>query len=388
MEDQNQNTENSQDANAPRAEADSNAGDTVRASWNISLDDLRKNISNSSAEAQDLLVWCFLWCIDDEHPLRRQEFARRAGMDDTTIWRIIRGKYVDEKGERIAISDKIVKGLAAFKELEMERTQSKCTSFVLTPTAKRIFTACDLARESQTPVFVVGPSHVGKTWALREYTQENNHGHTVYVRLQAASGLGGMVKVIAKALGISDKANTSDLVERIKRALKPNMLLILDEVHELIYTYRKESFFACLEVLREFYDAAGCGMVLCGTKLLFKRVQDNRGELEQLLRRGVHKVILPDAPTRGDVAALVESHGLTMPDKTMKVSVRIDEQFVIEEPYKLLKQLGETEGLKSITERLRYGSKLANKAKAKLSWEFVVRAHVRIANQAVNKSDW
>lgn len=388
MANQDQNPSDSQEANAPDMERGSNAGDTVRASWNISLDDLRRNISNSSADAQELLIWCFLWCIDDEHPLRRQEFARRAGLDDSTIWRIIRGKYVDEQGQRIAMSDKIVKCLSSFRELEMERTQSKRTTFVMTPTARRIFTACDLARESQTPVFIIGPSHVGKTWGLREYTQENNHGHTVYVRLQAASGLGGMVRVIAKALGISDKANTQDLVERIKRSLKPNMLLILDEVHELIYTYRKESFFACLEVLREFYDAAGCGMVLCGTKLLFKRVQDNRGELEQLLRRGVHKVVLPDAPTRGDVTAVVEAHGLEMPGRTTQIRVRIDDEIVTEEPYKLLKQIGENEGLKAITERLRYGSKIANKAKAKLTWEYVVRAHVRITNQAINKSDW
>ena len=42
-------------------------------------------------------------------------------------------------------------------------------NFVLTPTAKKIHTACDLARESHTVVFVWGPSHIGKTWAVEHY---------------------------------------------------------------------------------------------------------------------------------------------------------------------------------------------------------------------------
>ena len=391
MSDQKQNSDNSQ---GDSAEHNIAKGDNVRASWRVSLDDLTANLSHNTEEAAQLFIWCFLWCIDDTHTIRMEEFAKRVGADATTISRICQGRYFKpgEEGaaskERQPISDKLLSAMEQFKEMEQERSLAKRTVFIMTPTAKRIFTACDLARESQSPVFLVGPSHIGKTWALKSYTEENNHGHTIYVRLQAASGLGGMVKVIAKALGISDKANTADLIERIKRALKPNMLLVLDEVHELIYTYRKESFFACLEVLREFYDHAGCGMVLCGTQLLFKRVSDNRGELEQLLRRGVHKVILPTSPTKGDVAAIAESLGLEMPSKSDTVQVRHGGQNFTDSPYKMLKQLGEEEGLKAITERLRYGSKLAGKAKVKLSWEHVVRAHLIIKGNATNASDW
>lgn len=391
MSDQNQTPGESQEV-IPHNE---NAGDTVRASWTVSLDDLRANLSHNSEEATELFIWCFLWSIDADHPIRLDEFALRIGADATTVRRICQGKYYRpvEKGQppsnvRMPISDRMVKSMAAFKELEQERILAKRTVFVMTPTAKRIFTACDLARESQSPVFLVGPSHIGKTWALKEYTSENNHGHTVYVRLQAASGLHGMVKVIAKALGISDKANNADLVERVKRALKPNMLLVLDEVHELIYTYRRESFFACLEVLREFYDASGCGMVLCGTQLLFKRVSDHTAELQQLLRRGVHKVVLPDSPQAADVAAIADANGLEMPGRHEKIAVRHGGQDFIEEPYKLLKQLGTEEGLKAITERLRYGQKLATKAREKFEWRHFVRAHLVIKGNATNKSDW
>jgi len=366
-----------------------NRGDTVRASWYVSLDDLRKAVSNSSEHAQELIVWCYLWCIDDGHPVSLAEFSERVAVDKTTIGRIIRGSYTHpESGSRLPISDKLVRAMELFRKMEQERARATDTGFVPTPTAKRIWTACDLARESQSPVFIVGPSHIGKTKALIAYKEENNHGHTVYVRLQAASGLGGMVKRIAKELGVSDKANTADLVTRIKRALRPNMLLILDEVHELMYTYRKESFFACMEVIREIYDETTCGLVLCGTKLLFRRIEENRAELEQLLRRGVHKVVLADQPTKGDVTAILNVVGLDLPDKAMVVTVRVGGQAVAERPYELLKQIGREEGLKSICERLRYGQKFASKAGEKLTWDHVVRAHLTIKKNAMPDNDW
>ena len=76
--------------------------------------------------------------------------------------------------------------------------------------------------------------------------------------MKAASGLGGMVRRISGQLGNADKGNVNDLIERIKHAVSPDMLLIFDELHLLMYTYRLGSFFACLEVLREIHDESGC----------------------------------------------------------------------------------------------------------------------------------
>lgn len=366
-------------------------GNNIRASWNVSLDDLQKNISNSSPEAQELLAWCFLWCIDDLHPMSLAEFALQVHSDKTTIQRIITGKYLHpETRERLPIGEKLIKAMENFRKLAQERARAHRTEFVLTPTAQRIFTACDLARESRSPVFLIGPSHIGKTWSLIEYKERNNHGHTVYVRMAAASGLMGMVRAIAESLGISDKSATPALVGRIKTALKkrPNTLLIFDELHQLMYTYRKQSFFACLEVLREIYDETGVGIVLCGTELLFKSIKDNRSDLEQLLRRGVHRVVLPDQPSKGDVEAICQSLGLELPAKGKSYETRIGNTTLSDEPYAILKQVGKEEGLKAITERLRYASKFARKGDTKLAWSHFVRAHLTIKQNALNENDW
>lgn len=371
-------------------ETTARTADIVVRTWSVSLDELRANISHNPPDVQELFVWCYLYCTDPAHPIRREEFAEKVGFDHTTVLKILRGVNTHpETGVRLQLSEKFVSGMARFQELEQERAKAQRVPVVHTPTLKRVWNACDLARESQSPVFLIGPSHIGKTVALTSYRDEHNHGATVYVRLQAASGLGGMVKAIAASIGgIGMKGNTATLIESIKKRLRSNMVLILDETHELIYTYRKESFFACLEVLREIYDAVGCGFVLCGTALLMRRVQDNRGELEQFFRRGVHRVQLPDQPTKADLGAICESVGLEFPAAADRVTVTISGRTITESPYEILKQVGREEGLKSITERIRYGQRFAKKEKTALAWRHVVRAHLTIRLNAEPGNDW
>lgn len=373
-----------------------NVGDTIRASWPFSLDDIRTNIARCSPEGKNALVSAYLWCIDPRHPMHKAEFARNVEYSENLLYQLYTGKYRHPKtGQQYDVPAQLIKNIRAFLAREKQRYTGK-TKFVMTPTARRIWTTCDLARESQTPVFIEGVSHIGKSWALEAYaTQpEKNHGQTPYVRMKAATGLGGMVKRIAEKLGISPKSNTAKLIDRIKLALTPTTLVILDEVHLLMYTYRKESFFACLEVIREIYDEVGCGMVLCGTKLLLERVKAaEHGEMEQLIRRGVHKLKLPNMPTKDDLKAILTSLKLDFPDPKMKVELQFRgddgrSATIAESPYAILRQLSRATGLKSITERLRYGCKLADNAKQPLSWRHFVEAHVLIINQCQEIPDW
>ena len=366
-----------------------NTGNTVRASWNMSADDIRANIANYNPEAKEALFKAFHWCIDPAHPIAKPEFARRVGSSDNTIYKIYTGKYRHpETGEQLQPNTELIRKIREFLTLEKERHEGGETEFVLTPTAKKIVTACDLGRESQSIVFLVGPSHVGKTWALeRHYTPGNNHGHTVYCRMRAASGLGGMVRCIAESVGVSSKANTTDLIERIIRALTPNMLLILDEVHLLAHTYRKGSFHNCMEVIREIHDRAKCGMVLCFTLLDDVKAARQR-ELQQLWRRGVHKVYLPTMPTKGDVSLILEHHGLEFPEAKLTVTIGEGSRAVTDQPYAILKQVCKEEALKAVTERLRYARKLANRGGKKLTWAHFVQAHLLIAKQAEQEGEW
>jgi DNA transposition AAA+ family ATPase len=326
------------------------------------------------------------------------EFAQKVNSNKNTLYKIYTGKYRypdthAKAGQIIHPTEKLIKSVEDFLSLAKKRFLAGNTALVITPTLQSIVKLCDLARESQTICVLVGPSHIGKTWSLeRCYTPNNNHGRTIYVRMDAASGLGGMVRVLAVALGISPKGNTADLIHRIENAITSDMLIILDEMSLLAHTYRLGSFFNCIEVLRQIHDKKKCGMVWCFTQI--KNFMDHRDkELQQAWRRGVHKLTLPDMPTVGDLTAILEHNGLDFPSKEMKVEVHFKDgegkrQSITERPYELLRQIAKDEGLLAVTERIRYALKLAKKAGKQIDWPSFITAHLLIAKQAKPSTDW
>ena len=384
----------------PKTPPEPNPSDTIRASWNFSLDKIRQDTAHYPPEAQEALIALFRWCIDDRHPMRRRDAAYRLQCSENLLYQVLTGSYRDPDKSLRPPSKDLIKRIHDFLALEQKRFEAGQTEFVITPTAKQIFLACDLARESQSPVILWGPSHIGKTWAFRYNQNHHNHGRTFLAELEAASGIGGMVRKLADSCGISDKSNTASLIERIKRALTPNTLLIVDEVHLLKHTYRLNSFFACIEVLRRIYDHCQCGMVLSWTNLDSLR-SASQGELVQLWRRGVHKIALPIMPTKGDLAAILAHAGLpgdtykesgkelgVFPSRDLQVTVSTPKGPIVESPYEILRSLAKTEGLKAITERLRYGQKLALKKNVKLSWASFVDAHLRIEKESIQEAEW
>jgi DNA transposition AAA+ family ATPase len=347
-------------------------GDNIRASWRWSLDQVNEATKHCGEDGRAALRGAFLFCTDAAHPFHFHEFCRRVGYDSTSVDQMFRGRYKPTKpgapGQDVPV--KFIRAVQAFTTIEGDRALGGRTGFVETPTAKRVWKACDLARESQTPVFLIGPSHCGKTWALEQYARDNNHGSTVYCRMEAAGGLGGMVRAIAQALRISPKQNAANLKKAIRNAITPDMLVILDEMHLLHYTYREQSFFACVEVIREFYDRAKNGWVLCGTDLMADKMESGKDrELKQIMRRGVHRFVFGN-PTSHDVEAILADAGLDLPDAKATITVGSH----TEQPRALLKQLANQHGLKSITERLRYARRLAAKAGQRLCWAQFIRA--------------
>lgn len=361
------------------------SGDNPRASWRFSADHIQQGCSHCSPERKEALIWCFNWC--GQRNIWFGDFAAQVGYAENTLYKIFTGRHRDPgSGLQYDIPEKLFKACMDFKKLELKRAKLGDTEFCQTPLARRVFNACDLARESRTPVFLYGASHIGKTWALRHYTIENNHGRTVMIRVPAKDGLGGLVKAMAAALGISTKANTPAMIERIKKALAPNHLLIFDELHQLQYTYRKESFFACIEVIREIYDHVECGMVFCTTNVFRGRFESARKEeLEQVFKRGVHRVQLGDIVRCEDLKVILSHVNLEWPSRRFTIEIA----GIKDQPHEILRKLSREEGLKSITERIRYARLIAGKSNEPLDWKHFVHAHLIIENNANSpKDDW
>ncbi len=364
-------------------------GITVRSSWNFSLDQIREGTAHYTPEAKEALVAFFRWCIDPRHPVPKQDAARRVGCSDNLLYKIFTGNYRHPvTREQMMPQKDLIDSIHKFLKLEQDRFLGGEIKFVVIPTAKKVFNACELARESQTIVVLYGPSHIGKSWALEYHASANNHGRTVYVRMEAASGLGGMVRAIADKLGISDKSNTALLLQRIKNAITPDMLILLDEIHLLANTYRKGSFFACMEVIREIHDVTKCGMVL-GFTILDALKASSQKELQQIWRRCVHRIPLPIMPTKADLRLILEHNGLEFPDRKLSITI-LDENRdeITDQPYEILRQLARNEALLAITERIRYAKKLASKLGKKLNWQHFVYAHTILAKQAEQEGEW
>jgi DNA transposition AAA+ family ATPase len=226
-----------------------------------------------------------------------------------------------------------------------------------------------------------GSSHIGKTWGLREYNINNNHGRTVLVELQAVNGLKGLLQAWAVAIGVSPNANTPDLISRITRAMTPDMLVIFDEVHLLANTYRRASFFACMEQVRRIYDAVQFGMVFTYTELGFQQTEKERKkELMQIFRRGIHRVNLGSMPTIDDVHCIVEAFGLPWGERREEIIIA---KGVVDTPHDVLRQLASDEGLKAITERIRLAKDLAaDDEREEITWKDFLTAHYLIARNA------
>lgn len=359
-----------------------NQGDTVRASWKFSLDAIRSNIAYMGVDAKDLLVWAFNWCIDGAHPLHFADFCDRIGYAENTIYKLYSGKYRHPETNRLMDApEKLVKAMRDFRRIEVQRAKLGRKQFVMTPTARRFFWACDQARKSNTPVIVYGASQVGKTEAGRQYCIENNHGKSVLVELEAMNGLKGLLQAIAEKIGINPNAGTPDLSARIKKALKPDMVLILDEVHLLANVYRKGTFFACMEQLRRIYDATKCGIVMTFTLLKYDGIaKERKRELEQVFGRGVHRVNLGDRPSVEDVRLICEAHGLPWSGRNDQIHVTAG---LVDTPYAALQQLAGEQGLKAIIERIRLGNDLAaDESREQATWADFLRAHYAVEKNA------
>jgi DNA transposition AAA+ family ATPase len=374
-------------------------GDTIRSSWNFSASKIIEDTQHFGPDIQEMLLALFRWCIDPLHPIRREDAARRLGCSPELIYQLLTGKYRNPDKSPKAPSAEFIRKLKDFLADEIRKHSALSGDFVETPTARKIFNACQFAMESHTPVMLYGTSHIGKTWALQYFRAHNNHGRTLMAEIDAAGGLGDLIDVMGEAAGEGYRGNFKKKRSKIEAATTSNTLWILDEVHLLAHTYRRESFFACIEMIRRLHDKRKCGMVLCWTRL--EELEAAKGdELLQIARRGVHVFRLPSMPTKVDVGMILHANGFSgkpvldskgnaipktvFPEKDMTVTVKK----VIEEPYAILRQLAKDNGLKAITERIRYAHKLANKNSGKISWETFVDAHLRIAKNATAEPDW
>jgi DNA transposition AAA+ family ATPase len=238
--------------------------------------------------------------------LSMAQMAEVLEVSTTTVSRVLRGIYEgDWKGvtQRAKTAVQLWEARAPFAK----------PLFVETSLAAKVQAACDFALTRQVPVILTGLSQQGKTTALKRYA-ERSEATVRLVRVPAATSLKEFLAEMAEACAIPVTLQNEAKKRRICQVLNARTLLIIDELHELVISCTRSSALKICEVIREFYDRTGCGMVLCGTDTL--RIDllggANAAWLDQLVQRSV-QVALPRQLNARDIAAVAAAYGLMDP---------------------------------------------------------------------------
>ena len=119
------------------------------------------------------------------------------------------------------------------------------------------------------------------------------------------------------------------------------MLLIIDEFHLALETTTDLAAKEVVEYVREIYDLTHCGLVICGTKVAETGLESGKNAMlfDQMRRRGLVKLVLPDVPKIADVNLIAREFGLERPTgETLEAVKRILRRFGLGEYVKFLQK--------------------------------------------------
>lgn len=307
----------------------------------------------------ETLVWWF-YSFARESNWRLADAADALGKDKTTIHRLFNGSYG-------ASYDNLLECIMRYKKIALERGKRRKIGFIETSTFDKISGVCRSALYDSMPAFIYGSSQIGKTESLKEYARRNNHGQTKYIRIPAAPSFPFVLKMIAEACFISTRLNADATRRRIVDAIDDRNLLIIDELHECFVTASDLTARKIVEYLREIYDRTGCGVVVCGTKVIQTEFETGRQNMvfDQFRRRGMLELVLPDTPPIADILKIAGAFDLPAPDvKVLEV----------------IKHMLQESGIGKYFKFLQYAHGIAATRKEKLSW-----AHFCAAYDGVKK---
>lgn len=317
------------------------------------------------ATGADAIFW--LYSYSQEYGLSYSGIKEKTGI--SAAFALFHGNYQAEYGS-------MVKKILSFKALTEKRNKEHTLGFVMTATAKQIFDVCDAALYDGMPAYIFGASQTGKTTALLEYQRTHNHGTTKYIRMGVRWSKRRLVRELARACKcFCETAHTVDLEERIAKTLNNRMLLIIDEFHLAIETTTDLAAKEVVEYVREIYDLTHCGLVICGTKVAETGLESGKNAMlfDQMRRRGLVKLVLPDVPKLSDVNMIAREFGLDRPTgETLESIKAILRRFGLGEYVKFLQKTYAT----------------ANATKKDISWTLFAKVANGYAKLSVAENDY
>ena len=264
-------------------------------------------------EGQEIL-WLYSYC--NENHLDEKDIAPLVGFEKNTIYQVFRGMY------QAASWKNVITGIRKFKTVKMNEMKRRDIGFILTSIADKIFKACDSALNDNMPAIIVGPSQIGKTFALEQYQRDHNHGRTVMLRLGSKWTKARFVRELASKFNNGVKATKCwALEDAIFGSLTRYNLLIIDETQMALETSGKNGAKDIIEFIREIHDRTGCGLVMSFTTQGIKGF-DADETFEQMKFRGCVRLQLPEVPPVKDINAFARAFDLPLPEGDVLAAIK------------------------------------------------------------------
>ena len=280
------------------------AGDTVQKTVESLV--ARGALDKDQAE---LIRWAFAYAKTNNLSLAAA--GEVFDLSASTVQRLFTGQYGADYSGPVA-------KLSNARRLVEARSSRKDVGFIETSVWRKIDAACTSALNDQMPVFIYGPSQIGKTTCLLEFARRHNHGTSKYVRMPAACTFSFFVQSVARACFIPSSRQTriNDMRERVAHAIDSKNLLIVDEFHQALVTVGAMTATQIMEFIREIYDRTGCGIVLSATNVGERELErgERAGIYDQLRRRGMVKLMLPAKAGMADLRKIAASFDLAPPE--------------------------------------------------------------------------
>ena len=309
-----------------------------------------------SEEDGEEVFW--LYSYAQEYHLKEADLAAKMGAyDKNTLYQLVRGMYGVQKDGKYSSWANVIRAIRSFKAVEVEEMKKKTIGLIETEVKKTVFQACTAALNDGMPAFIYGASQIGKTTALQEFQRQHNHGRTVYLRMGSGWTRARLVRELALKFGNGVKATKCwALEDAIFGSLTRYNLLIIDEFHLALETTSEQSSKAIMEFVREVFDRTGCGLVMSATKVGLSGLEGGKNQMlfDQLRRRGVVRVVLPDAPPVRDINTIARSFDLALPTGEVLAGIK-----------RLIKE----RGLGVYVKYLQKAYALAKAKKEPLTWE-------------------
>jgi DNA transposition AAA+ family ATPase len=296
-----------------------------------------------------------------EKDLTLAELAKLIRYDETTVWRVLNGKYEGNLGNVCA-------QISAYRQLWEQRNLGRKLGFISTTLSHRIWQICDAALEFQRIAYIFGESQIGKTIGLQAYRDRRGPGSVIYVRMPTGGGLTTFLKTLAAVLRISPSLREYDLRARVIGSFDDRTLLIVDEAHQCFLSKGELRAVRTIEFIREIHDIAECGVVICGTNVFREQMETGpaAGFLKQSRLRRLAILQLPSVPPAKDLDTFAAAYGLAPASG---------------EAAKLQAAVLAEEGLGIWLVLLRIAGRIAAKRKTELAWEHVLAAWAQLHKQ-------